>query len=109
MCIGHETTSTATSWALYSLGTHKNIQDKLRQEMLSISTETPTMEELNSIPYLDYFVREVLRYHSIIVGTVRVASQDDVVPLDMPFSDKYGKVHDRIQYVILYHTHRCLN
>jgi hypothetical protein len=67
------------------------------------------MEELNSILYLDYFVREVLRYHSIIAGTVRVASQDDVVPLDMPFSDKYGKVHDRIQYVIFHHTHRCLN
>jgi len=58
------------------------------------------MEELNSIPYLDYVVREVLRYHSVVSGTVRVASQDDIVPLDMPFSDKYGKVHDRIQYVI---------
>jgi cytochrome P450 len=100
-CKGHETTSTATSWALYSLGIHKNVQDRLRQEISGVSTETPTMEGLNDLPYLDCVVREVLRYHSVVAGTVRVASQDDVVPLDTPFYDRYGEVHDRIKYVIL--------
>lgn len=97
---GHETTSTATSWGLYSLAIHKDIQLRLRQEMLTLSTEEPTMDDLNSLPYLDRVVREILRYHSVVPGTARVASQDDVIPLDTPFYDKYGKVHDRIQYEI---------
>ena len=73
--------------------------------MLTISTETPSMEELNALPYLEHVVREILRYHSVVGGTVRVASQDDIVPLDEPFTDKYGKVHDRIQYVALTFAH----
>jgi len=63
------------------------------------------MEELNALPYLERVVREILRYHSVVAGTVRVASRDDVVPLDEPFTDMYGKVHDRIQYVALTLTH----
>lgn len=93
---GHETTSTATSWALYSLAMHPDIQQKLREEMLGLPIEQPTMEDLNSLAYLDRVAREILRIHSVVAATVRVASHEDVVPLDTPFTDKYGKVHDGI-------------
>ncbi|KIM28235.1 hypothetical protein M408DRAFT_70205 [Serendipita vermifera MAFF 305830] len=93
---GHETTSTATSWGLYSLAMHPDVQQKLREELLGLPTEQPTMEDLNSLAYLDMVIREILRVHSVIAATARVASHEDIIPLDTPFTDKYGKVHDGI-------------
>jgi hypothetical protein len=53
--------STATAWALHALSQHTAVQIKLRNELLSLSTDNPTMEELNSLPYLETVVREVMR------------------------------------------------
>lgn len=50
---GHETTSSAVSWALHLLSLNPSVQSKLRQELLSLPTDNPTMEELNSMPYLE--------------------------------------------------------
>ncbi|TFK25770.1 cytochrome P450 [Coprinopsis marcescibilis] len=94
---GHETTSTATTWALYALSLAPQIQSKLRDELLSISTDNPTMDELNSLPYLDAVVRETLRVHPPVTHTIRTAFQDDVIPLETPFTDCNGKVHDVIE------------
>ncbi|KXN91970.1 hypothetical protein AN958_11030 [Leucoagaricus sp. SymC.cos] len=94
---GHETTSTATTWALYALTKHKNIQTKLREELLTVSTDNPTMDELNSLSYLDAVVRETLRLHSPIFTTIRMAMNEDVLPLENPAVDRKGKVHDHIK------------
>lgn len=88
---GHESTSTATTWALYALTQHKAVQEKLRQELLSVPTEMPTMEELNSLPYLDLVVRECLRFHAPVPSTSRIAVKDDILPLSIPFNDGNGK------------------
>ncbi|KAG8809782.1 hypothetical protein FRC17_003255 [Serendipita sp. 399] len=93
---GHETTSTSTAWALYSLSSHPEVQTKLREELLAFPSETPTMDELNAFPYLDRVVKETLRYHAVVSGTIRVADQDDVIPLEKPFTDKYGVVRHEI-------------
>lgn len=87
---GHETTSTATTWALFSLSQSPDIQRKLRQELLQISTESPTMEDLMGLPYLDAVVREALRLHSPVATLVKVAIKDDMIPLDTPFVDNKG-------------------
>ncbi|KAG8750764.1 hypothetical protein FRC14_000249 [Serendipita sp. 396] len=94
---GHETTSTATTWALYSLASHPDVQTKLREELLAFPSDTPTMEELNGFEYLDRVVRETLRYHGVVQGATRVAEQDDVIPLERPFTDKYGVVRHEIK------------
>ncbi len=73
------------------------MQTRLREELETIPTDEPTMDELNSLKYLDAVVRESLRYHSIVGNTVRVATVDDFIPLDEPFVDKYGKSHSEIQ------------
>ncbi|KAE9397676.1 cytochrome P450 [Gymnopus androsaceus JB14] len=93
---GHETTSTATTWALYALTQHKEIQRKLREELLQVPTESPTMDILNSLPYLDAVVRETLRVHAPVPSTGRVAMKNDILPLATPFTDKNGVVHDGI-------------
>ncbi|KAJ7867096.1 cytochrome P450 [Mycena olivaceomarginata] len=76
---GHETTSIATAWALHALSQHPAVQVKLRQELLTLSTDNPSMEELNSLPYL-----ENRRFHA------------PAFPLSKPYIDKAGKSHDSL-------------
>ena len=85
---GHETTSTATTWALFALTQHPDVQRKLRDELLSLPTENPSMDELNSLPYLDAFVRETLRVHAPVPATTRIAMRDGFIPLSEPVGGK---------------------
>ncbi|KAI0299412.1 cytochrome P450 [Multifurca ochricompacta] len=96
---GHETTSTAIAWALYALGCHPVVRAKLNVEARTFHTDTPSMDELNGMTYLDYVTREVLRLYSPVTQTERVAREDTVVPLSEPFVDKRGiKRHEfRVQ------------
>jgi len=57
---------------------------------LTVSTDNPTMDELNALPYLDAVVRETMRIHAPVPSTMRVATQDDVIPLEKPVKDKDG-------------------
>ncbi|OJT11870.1 Cytochrome P450 3A28 [Trametes pubescens] len=93
---GHETTSTATMWCLYALTQAPEVQKKLRDEMFTLQTEAPTMDELSSLPYLDAVVRETLRVHAPVPTTMRIATKDDVIPVSEPFVDRHGKLQDSI-------------
>jgi cytochrome P450 len=88
------------TWALYALSIDLRVQSTLRAELLSVPTENPTMDELLALPYLDAVVRETLRVHSPVPNTIRVANNDNVIPLSKPFVDKHGVLHDGIQYVM---------
>lgn len=57
------------------------------------------MDELVALPYLDMVVKETLRVHSPVPGTSRVATKYDHIPLNKPFTDRNGEVHDAIPYV----------
>ncbi|KAJ7479070.1 cytochrome P450 [Mycena latifolia] len=94
---GHETTSTAVTWALFALTQNKAAQARVRAELLSLDTENPTMDELNGLSYLDCVVRETLRLHAPVSMSVRVALSDDVVPLAEPFTDAQGTVHENLR------------
>ncbi|ESK86852.1 cytochrome p450 [Moniliophthora roreri MCA 2997] len=94
---GHETTSTATTWALYLLTQHPEIQSKLREELISVPSSEPTMDELNALPYLDKFVREVLRLYPPVPSTARVAVKDDIIPLGEGYTGKDGKMKDHVR------------
>ncbi|KAF8898203.1 cytochrome P450 [Gymnopilus junonius] len=94
---GHETTSTATSWALFALTQNTEAQMELREELFTIGTDNPTMDELNSLPYLDAVVRETLRIHAPVPMTMRKAVQDDILPLGEPVTDIHGNILDGIK------------
>ncbi|KAJ7885368.1 cytochrome P450 [Mycena leptocephala] len=97
---GHEANllfSTATTWALFALTQNKAAQMRLRNELLTVSTDEPTMDELNALPYLDSVVRETLRIHAPVPATMRIAVQDDIVPLAQPFTDINGTVHETLK------------
>ncbi|KAF7346668.1 hypothetical protein MSAN_01804400 [Mycena sanguinolenta] len=93
---GHETTSTATAWALYALSLDSRVQTKLREELLSLSIDRPTMDELNSLPYLESVVREVMRVHAPVEYTSRTAMKDDVLPLSKHYIDQHGQTYNSI-------------
>ena len=75
---------------------HPEIQEKLRAEISEIPTDTPSHEELTTLPYLDAIVRETLRAYPPIPAVARVAREDSVVPLSEPLIDVNGKKHDGI-------------
>jgi cytochrome P450 len=105
LAAGHETTATGLAWCLFNLGRDKVVQQRLRDELLQAfpdDTVPVTMESLNSLTYLDAVVRETLRYDPPIEGAVRVAMQDDIIPLENPITLKDGQTVDHIQYVISY-------
>jgi hypothetical protein len=93
----HRNFSNAVLWALYALADQPDLQSKLREELFShkgvdIDSENPTMDQLNSLPYLDSVVRETLRLHSPVASTIRQAKNDSSIPLGTPIVDKNGKV-----------------
>ncbi|CCM03447.1 uncharacterized protein FIBRA_05580 [Fibroporia radiculosa] len=94
---GHDTTNNSTAWALYALGKASAVQDRLRAELLEVPTETPTMDVLNALPYLDAVVRETLRLYAPVPATLRTAMEDDVIPLKVPFIDTSGQVQYSIR------------
>ncbi|KIY66090.1 cytochrome P450 [Cylindrobasidium torrendii FP15055 ss-10] len=94
---GHDTTSVLLTWAIFALTGAPEVQQKLRTTLRSIPTDSPTMEELNTLPYLDDVIREVLRLHSPVPSTPRVALRDDVVPLGEPVKDQNGKLHHTLK------------
>jgi cytochrome P450 len=96
MVAGHETTSTGTTWALFALTQRPDVQAKLREELLAFPSDTPTMDELQALPYLDAVVRETMRVHAPVPNTIRIAKRDDVIPLDEPFVDRNGESRTEI-------------
>ncbi|EKM59819.1 uncharacterized protein PHACADRAFT_192194 [Phanerochaete carnosa HHB-10118-sp] len=94
---GHETTSMAVTWALFSLSQQPDMQRKLREELLQVATDSLTMDKLNALPYLDAVVRETLRHHSPVPATTREAFEDDIIPVDTPYTDRYGRTREYIE------------
>ena len=94
---GHETTSTLTNWILFSLAKHTDVQDKLRAELLAcLDGDVPSMETLNSLPYLEAVVQETPRLYTPVPSLVRIAAQDDVIPTEFTWTDRYGAVRSGI-------------
>ncbi|CAI2178240.1 9166_t:CDS:2 [Funneliformis geosporum] len=80
---GHETTSNATSWALYLLAQHPNVQDLLRDELVKAfpdkSKFNPTFEEINSLEYLNCVIKETLRLYAPVTAMRRTNINDKML------------------------------
>ncbi|KZT61472.1 cytochrome P450 [Calocera cornea HHB12733] len=93
---GHESTAVTLSWTLLKLGENPEMQNKLREELALVPEDTPSMDILNELPYLDMVIKESLRLCPPVPYTTRTALHDDTLPLIHPVMDKYGKVHESI-------------
>ncbi|KAJ7453408.1 cytochrome P450 monooxygenase [Mycena latifolia] len=88
--------SSAISWALHALSINQAAQAKLREELLTLPTDNPTLEQLDSLPYLEWVVRETMRVHAPVSHVTRLAMADDLLPLGTPYTDTDGKQHDTV-------------
>lgn len=100
--------STAVTWALYAMTQAPDVQTKLRDELLAVNSDTPSMDELMALPYLDAVVKETLRVHAPVPNTARIAMKDDVLPVEKPYMDRYGVVRNTIMFVARSHYQRMM-
>ncbi|KAJ7733762.1 cytochrome-450 hydroxylase [Mycena maculata] len=100
---GSDTSSLSMTWTLFLLAQHPDIQDRLRAELLSIAPEFPRTwsdlpedkvqslyTALSNLPLLHNVTRESLRLIPPLHSTLRVATQDDVVPTMYPVHNRDG-------------------
>jgi len=66
---GHETTSNTITFGIYELCNNPEIQERLYEEIKDVKENQ--MEAVNSLPFLENFVKEVQRLHSIVGGVTR--------------------------------------
>ncbi|KAF4950241.1 hypothetical protein FGADI_8329 [Fusarium gaditjirri] len=77
MSAGHETTAGTMVWALYALILHPQVQERLRNEIITgIKSPSPSQAELDSQGYLNNFMREVLRFYPPAPTFPREAGED---------------------------------
>lgn len=84
-------------WCIFALSQVPEVQRRLRDELLQVPTDSPTMDELNALHYLDLVVKETMRLHAPVPMTSREAMQDCFLPLGQPYIDRHGKAHDSVK------------
>eukprot|EP00026_Physarum_polycephalum_P005903 Phypoly_transcript_05942.p1 GENE.Phypoly_transcript_05942~~Phypoly_transcript_05942.p1 ORF type:complete len:487 (-),score=65.26 Phypoly_transcript_05942:168-1628(-) len=74
---GHETTSSALTWALYYLAKYPEIQKRAREEVDAVlNGRLPDAESVKPLAYLDMFIKEVLRHRPPVATIVsRIATK----------------------------------
>ncbi|KAJ3123066.1 hypothetical protein HK098_002249 [Nowakowskiella sp. JEL0407] len=69
---GHESTSNTLTWAMYELvknpGVYRNLQSEIDTEL---NGSEPTSEDLKKLKYLDAFVKETQRFHTVVTTLSR--------------------------------------
>ncbi|NWY06077.1 CP1B1 protein, partial [Nothoprocta ornata] len=100
---GQDTTSTALSWVLLLLLKHPQLQRELQEELDRVvgRGRLPTSEDRPSLPRLEAFIYETLRYSSFVPLTIPHATTADVeldgfhIPEDtVVFVNQWSVNHD---------------
>ncbi|KAJ7983168.1 cytochrome P450 [Mycena polygramma] len=86
---GFETTAVSLSWLLVELARNDVIQDQVRQELQQLRGNLD-LSKILKLPYLHSVVYEGLRLHPPSGDTIRVAVEDDVIPLSGPSITRSG-------------------
>jgi cytochrome P450 len=97
---GHDTSTALLAWALYLLGRHPDVMQRVQDEVdMILGRKTPDLDSLNQLEYLDLVIKEVLRlYPPIHIGNRRAAT-------DLEFQGYHIPAGQRVVYSI-YLSHR---
>jgi cytochrome P450 len=79
MLAGHDTTATALTYALWALGHHRDIQDRVAAEAAAIGDRELTPEDVPRLGYTVQVLREALRLQPPAAGVARLAVRDIAV------------------------------
>jgi cytochrome P450 len=77
---GSETTGTVVAWFIYFISKHPRVQTKLKAELGDNKLNRMSIEQIESLPYLDCVIQEVLRFFPPASGTIRALATDDRLP-----------------------------
>ncbi|KAI0050383.1 cytochrome P450 [Auriscalpium vulgare] len=94
-----DTTSSALSRILYLLAENKDVQSKLREELIEARTAAGGeigYDELSALPYLEAVCRESLRVYPPVTFVSRTCCKDTVLPLSHPVQTSTGGVLDSL-------------
>eukprot|EP00026_Physarum_polycephalum_P004556 Phypoly_transcript_04578.p1 GENE.Phypoly_transcript_04578~~Phypoly_transcript_04578.p1 ORF type:complete len:312 (+),score=47.25 Phypoly_transcript_04578:1155-2090(+) len=84
---GHETTSSALTWALYYFAKFPEIQKRAREEVDTVlGGKLPDAESVKSLSYMDMFIKEVLRHRPPVATIVsrKTSKTSQVGPYIIP-------------------------
>jgi cytochrome P450 len=76
MLAGHDTSATVLTYALWQLGRHHPIQDRIRAEVQALGHVDPTAEDVPRLTYTKQVLQEALRLCPPVAGLFRVAMRD---------------------------------
>jgi len=99
---GHETTASALTWCLYALAQDRRVQVRLREVVRNLDSEHSSQHDLTksieACTYLDWVVRESLRLHAPITGTMRVCAKPggDCIPLSKPLASSKSPASEKL-------------
>jgi cytochrome P450 len=67
LAAGHETTATSLSWALFHLSKAPDIQQKIRDDIASVTNnDLLQTQQVNKLEYVDATIKETLRIYPVI-------------------------------------------
>ncbi|RGP74239.1 hypothetical protein FLONG3_6151 [Fusarium longipes] len=78
LILGHDTTACSITWAIHELSRRPDCQERLRAEIMDFDDTCPMpfFNDIDKLPYLHNFVREVLRLYCAVAMAPRQATQD---------------------------------
>jgi len=76
MLAGHDTTATTLTYAMWALGHHRDMQDRVRAEAVAIGDRELTPEDVPALGYTVQVLHEALRLCPPAAATARMAMQD---------------------------------
>lgn len=79
MLAGHDTTATALTYALWALGHHREIQDRVAAEAAAIGDRALTPADVPRLAYTVQVLHEALRLCPPAAGVARLATRDIAV------------------------------
>ncbi|CAF1110832.1 unnamed protein product [Rotaria sordida] len=77
---GYESTSTALTWFIHHISKHPRVQAKIKAELGDNKNSRLSIEQLDSLVYLDSVIDEVLRFVPPTNGAARTLTSDDQLP-----------------------------
>ncbi|CAF1519872.1 unnamed protein product [Rotaria sordida] len=77
---GAETTGYVIAWFIYFMSKYPRVQAKIKAELSDNKHNRMTIEQIESLIYLDCVLREVFRFLPPAAGTTRTLTVDDRLP-----------------------------
>ncbi len=77
---GHETTAETQTWLFALLSRHPEVEARIMAEIENVlGDRDPTLDDLDSMPYVDQVIQETMRLYPPVYLTIREADKDHEV------------------------------